>query len=398
LNRRDFILKTTAASGAVALQRTSIASATQQTGASKRLKILVLGATGHIGPYFVRAALARGHHVSAFVREGKRGAGDGLALLAPAPLPAAVESLYGDRNGDLVSIQARDWDAVIDAVTYWPLWVKSLGEALRGRVRHYTFISSDDVYVLPHDNGTGLIDETSRVLEYTGKSDPYSPALKTFEDPSYQYGPLKVLCEREAEKQFPGRALLVRPSAIVGPHDKLGAFTYLPVRMENGGEMLVVGDPLGPIQMIDIRDMAEWVIRMAEKGDTGVFNCTGPGLKLGWAEMLGAVRGTLSQAVSLTWVPMQWVLDQGAFKNNYNNFLFWPSQGNALGLMSTINAKAVAHGLAFRPLGVTAADTLTWYKSVPAESRKQLLGPVADSLAHEAELLGAWRVKSERGA
>jgi 2'-hydroxyisoflavone reductase len=395
-NRREFIVKSTAVGATVAVTPTLSAGNTVDSLASKRLRILILGGTGHIGPYFVQAALSRGHRVSILVRKGKESRWDHTALLDHKFPQTAVEYLYGDRNGDLTSIQGRDWDAVIDVATYGPLWVKTLGVALNGRVRHYTFISSDDVYVFPRDNGTGFIDETSKILEYTGNIDPYSSSLVVpSSDKNFQYGPLKGVCEKEAENQFPGRALIVRPGAIVGPHDAAGAFTYLPVRMQKGGDMVVVGDPLSHIQIVDIRDMAEWVIRLAERGEIGTFNCTGPAESLGWAETLGAVRGTTSQAVSLTWIPLQWVIDQKLFANNYNYFLFWPTEANSPGMMRTINAKAIGHGLRFRPLGLTATDTLTWYNSTPKENLKWTQPRVDESFSQEKELLAAWRAKGQ---
>jgi 2'-hydroxyisoflavone reductase len=384
-NRRDFILQTTYASTALASSLHSAGYAARPPKpVRKPLRILVLGATGHIGPHFVQAALARGHSVSAFVR-----AADSHVLAQPtqASLPPSVERLVGDRNGDLRSLMKREWDGVFDLATYGPIWVKTLGEALRDRVRHYTFISSADVYTASIVKHAGDPDETSTVVEYTGTSDSYSPALTTPDsDPSFQYGPLKVLCEREAEKQFPGKALIVRPSYIVGPNDSVGAFVYLPARMEKGGEILAAGDPLCQVDIIDVRDMAEWVVRMTESGTVGVFNASGPAMPLGWAELLGAIRGQFSTPLTLRWVPTAWLHEQGV-TSVWNYFLFWSGESD-FGHLT--NSKAIAHGLTFRPLDVTIGDTLAWYKRQPEKHRKFMLGSVEGSLVQEAELLRTW--------
>lgn len=288
-NRRDFLVTTAAAAGALLLEGARAGSDLPMaaTGA-RRVRVLIFGGTGYIGPHFVRAAVERGHQVSVFTR-GK----------TQADLPPNVERLFGDRDSDLDSIKNRDWDIVFDLAVYGPNWVRTVGRALAGRIKHYTFISTAAVYQLP-----GPIDETSAVQEYTGAGDPYTGAPA-----DDQYGPLKLLCEREAERQFPGKVLILRPGDIVGPGDNIGVFTYWPVR-QRGGELLVAGDPLARVQLIDVRDLADWAIAMAERAESGVFNAIGPALPIGWGEMLGAMRAPMTAPMKLTWVPTQWVLKQ----------------------------------------------------------------------------------------
>jgi len=200
-----------------------------------------------------------------------------------------------------------------------------------------------------------------------------------------------------AAKQFPSKTLIVRSGCIIGPGDSVGAFTYLPVRMQAGGEILVAGEPLSPIQMIDVRDLAEWIIRMVEVGGIGTFNAVGPALPMGWAEMLGAVRGLFSVPVRLTWVPTSWLAEQHVASES--NVLFWPTELGTPGLMRTRNDKARASGLTFRPLAVTAADTLAWYRSQPPEKQKQVLmgfdgkAALAESMERERSLLAAWHAR-----
>jgi 2'-hydroxyisoflavone reductase len=381
-NRRDFILRIAAASGALAVQASQLTAASRAvTTRSKPLRILMLGATGFIGPHFVAAAVARGHAVSVLLHD--KGKGD-------ANLPPGAEPLLGDRNGDLKSIVNRDWDAVFDLATYVPNWVRTLGEALKGRVRHYTFVSTISVYADP-----AASDEGSALAPYTDSADPYSLTAR-----GKQYGPLKVLCEREAQQQFPDRTLVLRPGHLIGPGEKVGAFTYLPARMERGGEILAAGTPLDPVQFIDVRDLADWALHMAEQSEIGTFNTTGPDLPIGWGEMLGAIRGTQAVPLTLTWVPLAWVTKQVV--GYFNPFVFWPAEVGSPGLNRIRIDKARAKGLSFRPLSTTALDTLAWYKAQPASrQREALLGfgvhaALDDIMTREKGLLAQWQAEQQR--
>jgi 2'-hydroxyisoflavone reductase len=298
-----------------------------------------------------------------------------------------VERLIGDRNSDLVAIVDREWDAVFDLATYVPSSVRRLGEALNGCVGHYTFISSGMVYKFP-----GATDESSEVLPYEGALDPYEATSVEFST----YGPFKSLCEREGERCFPGRTLVLRPGHIVGPREALGAFTYLIARMQRGGEVLAIGDLLTQVQLIDVRDLADWAISMAERGEVGAFNAVGPAAVMGWAELLGAVRSVYPVATKLTWVPIDWALDRRV--RLWSPLLFWPAEFGVNGFTRLSNSKAVAHLLRFRPL----QDTLAWYHGLPAERQRVALlqfdentTVLEDMLAREAELLAAWHAGHE---
>ncbi len=354
--------------------------------ASRSLRFLILGGTGNIGPYHVRAALARGHHVSVFSR-GR----------TSADLPKGVERLIGDRNGDLGAVKGRDWDAVIDVATFGPAWVRSLGTALRGRAAHYTFISTISVYDQPQTNQ--ITEETSKVLVYHGSADPYRPVGS--EGP--EYGELKVLCEQEADRQFPGRTLVVRPGYIGGPGDTHAALPYWPLRMERGDEVLAVGDPATPVQYIDVRDMAEWIVRMAEKRGTGTYNAMGPSTTSG--DVVQAARSVVSSRSDVTWVPMSWLASQPG-REAFNTLSFWEFNKGYLTRFSDV--RAASQGLTARPVKVTLSDTLSWYRSQPVQDevntgpRRKPDGsgfesghmPWPDYLAREKTVLAAWKARA----
>jgi 2'-hydroxyisoflavone reductase len=310
--------------------------------------------------------------------------------------------LLGDRNGNLASIEARDWDAVIDLATYGPGWVRSLGEVVRDRTRHYTFVSTISVYDDPASNGETR--EDSRVLAYEGPVDPY-----TIVTDDANYGALKILCEREAEKQFPGRTCVLRPGFIGGPDETHGVLSYWAARGERGGEILAGGERSTPVQYVDVRDMAEWVVRLAEGNVTGVFNVLSRVHKL--EEVIESAASVAADSSRITWVPAEWLAAQPS-PQTWGTLLFWKTNEGSLTRIS--NARAVANGLTFRPLGTTLADTLAWYKRQPeAETSTLNAGfrrdpatgdfvqvriPWSDFLQRERETLAAWHAEQSNVA
>src|ERR1700722_10952243 len=233
--------------------------AVADTGPQKPMRLLILGGTGFIGPHQVRYALARGHHVTIFNRGRQTEA-----------WPGPVEELLGDRNGDLKSLEGRDWDVCIDNPTTLPVWVRDAARVLKGHVGQYIFISTISVYAA-NDKPA---DETAPLVAYDG-ADPMGE--KSLGAGMRLYGPLKALSEKEAQTQYGEAATtIIRPSLIVGPGDETDRFTYWPVRLARGGEILAPGDGSDPVQFIDARDLAEWTIRVAESRTIGTFNATGP--------------------------------------------------------------------------------------------------------------------------
>src|ERR1700724_317568 len=290
--RRDFVRGSAAA--AVALGAGSISLFAEKT--VKPLRILILGGTGFTGPYQVRYALSRGHKVTTFNR-GKT---------HPGELPAEVEQLIGERNGKLDALKNRQWDVVIDNPTTLPAWVRDAAQILKGNVDRYIFVSTISVY---GETKTGVA-ETAPTEKYEG-ADPYKETIEAMKAGGFKtYGPLKALSEKEAQKWFPGKALIIRPGLIVGPRDETDRFTYWPVRIDRGGEVLAPGDPNDPVQFIDGRDLAEWTIRMAEKDRTGIYNATGPAKALGIGGMLDGIKETLKSNANFTWASEQFLTEQ----------------------------------------------------------------------------------------
>lgn len=366
--RRDFI-KTSIAVGSglgFALRSTSLFA----EKSVKSLRILILGGTGFTGPCQVRYALSRGHKVTTFNR-GKT---------HPGELPNEVEQLVGDRNGKLDALKDRQWDVAIDNPTTLPVWVRDAAQILKGNVERYVFISTISVYA---DTSKG-VDENAPLAKYEGP-DAFKETLEAMKASGYKtYGPLKALSEREAEKWFPGKVLIIRPGLIVGPGDETDRFTYWPVRIERGGEVLAPGLPNDPVQFIDARDLAEWTIRMAENSETGIYNATGPAKPLVIGDMLAGIKTALNSNAKFTWASAEFLKQQKV--QAWSDMPVWA--GDELGLARTNISPALAKGLTFRPLVETARDTLAWFKAQPQGRQSHLKAGVTPE--HEAEVLAAW--------
>src|SRR4029453_17248005 len=337
----------------------------------KPLRLLILGGTGFTGPYQVRYALSRGHKVTTFNR-GKT---------HPGELPKEVEQLIGDRNGNLDAMKNRQWDVVIDNPTTLPAWVRDAAQILKGNVEHYVFISTIPVY----GEVKTAPDETTPTEKYEG-ADPYKETLEAMKAGGYKtYGPLKALSEREAEKWFPGKALLICPGLIVGPRDETDRFTYWLVRIDRGGEVLAPGEPSDPVQFIDARDLAEWTIRMVESRETGIYNATGPAEPLGIGGMLDGIKDALKSGAKFTWMNQEFLTEQKV--QPWSDMPVWTGKEDALS--RTKIDRALSKGLTFRPLDVTARDTFAWFKSLPQNRQSKLHVGLAPE--RESEVLAAWK-------
>jgi 2'-hydroxyisoflavone reductase len=254
---------------------------------------------------------------------------------------------------------------------------------VKGRARQYVFISTISVYAA---NDTPWADETAAVATTDTPAD---------EDPQKRgqlYGPLKALSEQEAEKAFPGRATIIRPGLIVGPGDLTDRFTYWPVRVRRGGEILAPGTPLDPVQVIDARDLAEWTVRCCEEGVHGVYNATGPRSPLTMGEMLGAMRAVVPNSdAHLTWVPADFLAANRV--RQWTDMPVWiPPIGQSAGFTRRSIQRAVAKGLTFRPLATTVSDTLAFYDTQTEERKAQLRAGLAE--AREKEVLAAWKARA----
>ncbi|MBK9034326.1 MAG: NAD-dependent epimerase/dehydratase family protein [Myxococcales bacterium] len=352
-----------------------------------RKKILILGGTGFLGPKTVEAALARGHEVTIFNR-GKR-----EKLL---PLGFEVEHLYGNRDPELPAddergpdgallhpdaspkgleqLAGRSWDVVIDNSGYVPRLVGASAQLLAPRCQQYIYISSISAYdEIPARGG----DETARLATIA------DPTVESMGAEFENYGALKALSERAAEAAFPGRATIVRPGYIVGPGDPSDRFTYWPVRVAAGGEVLAPGSPDDPLQWIDVRDLAAWLVTLAEHGTAGIFNAVGPAAPARWGDVLDACVAGGGGDARLTWVPSAWLAAHEM--GGEDAFPIWTAPvGKFAGFHRWRPDRAIAAGLTFRPMADTVAGLLAWY---PTELERRVR--VTAELRAAAEAKGA---------
>ncbi|HEV7578003.1 MAG TPA: NAD-dependent epimerase/dehydratase family protein [Caldimonas sp.] len=373
MKRRDF-LQTAAALGAIgALSRAAFAA----DGPKERLRILILGGTGFTGPHQVRYALERGHHVTLFNR-GRR----------PQPWPGDVVELTGDRNtGDLRSLETGEWDVCIDNPTTLPFWVRDAGRVLQGRVRQFVFISTVSAYAA---NDKVDQDESALTAAYQGV-DAMAETQDTLRADMALYGPLKAASEAEARRWFGAATTVIRPGLIVGPGDETDRFTYWPVRLARGGEVLAPGDGSDPVQFIDARDLAEWTIRMAESRTTGTFNATGPAARLTTREMLVGIGAGVRSDAPLTWVPTSFLEKEKV--QAWSDLPVWvPGEGDSVGFARRDIGRALRAGLTFRPLATTAAETLAWFRDQPAA--RQAKPRTGLTPEREAEVLAQWKAST----
>jgi 2'-hydroxyisoflavone reductase len=387
-SRRNFLKLSALAGGSIGLGVIPNAAAfieasrkaVESTGkAAKPLKILILGGTGFTGPFQVRYALSRGHQVTVFNR-GKT---------HPGELPKEAEQLIGDRNGQLDALKGRKWDVVVDNPTTLPVWVRDAAQILKGNVDRYVFISTISVY---SDNSKPGMDETGALAKYTG-ADAMKETNATLRASNFElYGPLKVLSEMEAEKWFPGKSLIIRPGLIVGPGDESDRFTYWPVRVERGGEVLAPGNPTDPVQFIDARDLAEWTIRMVEQGTTGIFNATGPKQKLTMGGMLDGIKSVANPKAQFTWADADFLAAQKV--SPWSDMPVWvPPVGDSAGFAVISIKRALDKGLTFRPVSDTTRATLDWFKQQPADRQAKLRAGITPE--REKEVLAAWHARKK---
>jgi 2'-hydroxyisoflavone reductase len=320
------------------------------------VKLLVLGGTKFLGRHAVDAALAGGHEVTIFTR----------GQTNPELFPE-VEHLQGDRDGDLGALTGRTWDGVVDTSGYVPRIVRQSAELLRDAVGRYVFVSSISVY----GDFSGPITEATAVAEL---EDPDT------EDVLESYGALKAACERVVDEAYGDRSARIRAGLIVGPYDPTDRFTYWPRRIATGGDVLGPGDPGAPVQFVDARDLAAWLVRLALEGPGGVFNATGPAERLTFAELLDRARTTIGSDANVLWTEEQRVLDAGV--QPWTELPLWLPGTDYAGMARADISRAVAAGLRFRPVEETVLDTLAWDRSVPGD-RPTL---AADK---EAEILAA---------
>ncbi len=323
-------------------------------------KILILGGTGFLGSHIVEFAQKRGHTLTLFNR----------GQTNPQFFPD-VEKLKGDRDGKLQALEGRSFDAVVDTSGHVPRIVRASAELLRNSVQHYVFISTIAVYA----HNLLDMDETASIARIEDETVEQITAANL--------GALKALCERAAEQAMPGRVASIRPGWIVGPGDQLDQFTYWPVRIDRGGEVLAPGNPEDPVQFIDVRDLAEWIVRVVEQRTVGTYIAAGPGECLGFGDLLEECKAVSGSDAELTWVDAAFLE-----KHRMRPFSDLPMKSPAGAYATDVSVKkAIAKGLTFRPLATTIEDTLAWWKSLPKARRTLKTGMKPE---REAEVLKAW--------
>jgi len=367
--RRDFVRLGVAAAAAA---RLGLRDALGAPPAGTKLRLLVLGGTGFFGPHVVRGALARGHAVTLFNR----------GRTHPELFPE-VEKLRGDRDtGDLAALAGRTWDAVVDSSAVLPRWTRESAKALRGSVGQYLFISSLSVYA---DTSRPGLDELAPVAPLPDPSNETVTAAT--------FGPLKAAAEAAIRTEFGSEVTVLRSGLLVGPLDPTDRFTYWPVRIDRGGEVLAPGRASDPVQLIDVRDLAGFALTAAEQRTTGVFNAVGPLAPMSIAEMLYGIRATTAADVRFVWVRTEFLWEQEV--SPWTDLPVWVPPRNGLeGFARFSNRRAVGEGLTFRPLADTARDTLAWFESLPPERRSALRAGL--SPARETEILARWRRRRRR--
>jgi 2'-hydroxyisoflavone reductase len=359
MNRRDVMKLGTAAAAASVWAGESVWAAQ-----GKPLRVLIFGGTGFIGPHFVGTLRDAGHKLTLFNR-GKRNPG----------LFPDVETLIGDRNGQIDALKGRDWDVVVDDSGYLPAQVKLSAELLKDHVQHYIYVSSISAYA---DLTTAGIDEDYKLAQL---KDPTVTEVN-----GETYGGLKALCEQIVEQTYGARQAVIRPTYIVGPGDHTDRFTYWPVRASRGGEMLAPGSASDPIQFIDVRDLAEFVRLCVDQRIAGRYNLCNPPGAVTIGDLLDTSKRLSKANTTYAWADVKFLeaqklLDSGEIP------IWAPPVGEFGGAALVSSARAVAKGLRFRTLETTVRDTLAWHAQRPADQKQKLKAGLTPE--REAELLKA---------
>ncbi len=344
---------------------------------SKKLNILILGGTSFLGPHQVAYALGRGHSVSTFTR-GK------TKPSVHAELFDQIESLVGDRKDNLEALKNRKWDAVIDNSGRDVEWTRATAELLKDNVGLYLYTSSTGVFY-PY-LGSDFPETKEVILEEPEGIEDEEMKME------YWYGVMKANSELVTREHFgDDRSIIVRPTYMIGPADKTDRFIHWPVRLAKGGDVLVPGKPTDPVQYIDVRDVAEWMIRLIEEGKAGTYNAVGPQKSTGMGEFVAEASQAFDVPTTLVTVDDYDFL----MENNVPYLVPWimPTGNNADSSLIN-NEKAIANGLTFRPLPTSVSDIHSWWYSdaLTEERRQEFEGNPDGVLAREAEILEAWKI------
>jgi len=331
------------------------------------MNILVLGGTVFLGRHIVNSALRNNHNVTLFNR----------GVTNPDLYPD-VEKLKGDRNGNLDSLRKRKFDAVIDISGYLPSIVRNSVEFLKDKVEHYTYISSVSVY---KSNLEKFKNENSELniidIESGEKINNES------------YGALKALCEKKVQEVYKENCLILRSGLIVGEDDPYDRFTYWVDRIKKGGTILLPDDKNGNLQFIDVKDISEWIVKMVEDLERGVYNVTGPDYKLTLENFIWKCITVIGDPnnINLEWANVYFLIGENKVLP-YQDIPLWRLNGfNQLNHIDF--KKALAKGLKIRPVEETIIDSNNF-----ASRRKNHILKAGLSSVREKELLGKWIEKN----
>lgn len=340
---------------------------------SKSKSMLVLGGTGFLGPRIVRGALAAGFELTLFNR----------GRTNPHLFPE-IEKIRGDRNLDqLDGLRDRTWDVVIDTSAYVPAHVSLAGDILGDNIGQYLLVSTLSVFA---EGTEGVLDEDSPIVELPPE---VLAGVTTIRESIDHYAGMKAHCELAALEAMPGKVTVVRPGLIVGPDDQSDRFTYWPVRVARGGEILAPGDPASTQQFIDVHDLGEWIVRLADAKTLGTFNAVGFEGPVTMEELLHGAKIVIGSDCTFTWVPDEFLTEQGV-----GAWMEMPLWVPASMKRTYANARAIAAGLTFRPIGDTIETTLAWHREERGESHRWRAGLSADK---EAAVLAAWHASPDDG-
>lgn len=344
------------------------------------LNILLLGGTSFLGPHQIAYAIKRGHKISTFTR-GK------TKPTVHKELFSQVEQLVGDRADNLEALKGRKWDAVIDNSGRKVAWTEATAELLKDHVGLYVYVSSVSAY---YPYYTENVKEDAPVVMEIPKE------IDERERPLYDYGVMKAQSEAVAKRIFgEDRTIVIRPHFMTGPADRTDRFMYWPLRLAKGGAIILPGKATDPVQFIDVRDIADWMIRLIETATTGTFNGAGPASAMTMPAYVYGAHAAFGSKVDF--VP----IDDYAFleENNIPFMAPWILPGEKFRGMSRVNIdKSVANGLTYRPLATTTKDVHDWWYSeaVTQERRDKFRNNEGGMIQREAAIIKAWRrVKSE---
>jgi len=343
--------------------------------AAKPLKILILGGTSFLGPHQIAYALARGHKITTFTR-GKSKPTVHLDVYDQ------VEQLIGDRESDLSSLEKGEWDLVIDNSGSKTEWTIKTANLLKERTTMYMYTSSTGVYY-PYLSDS--VDEKSPVKLI----EPEKVEIEE-EKLEYWYGVMKASSEMETIKAFgKERSIIVRPTYMIGPGDKSDRFIYWPVRFKRGGDILIPGKDEDRVQYIDVRDVAEWMIRLAEQKTAGTFNASGPAKTQTMLQFAKEAKGAFDVESKLIQIDDYEFLK----KQNIPYLVPWIlPEGKNYGSARIDNKKAIKSGLKFRDLKTSVREIQEWWVSdtMSQSKRDKFEQKPGSILLREKDILSAW--------